>query len=99
MSLVIDGSRAQTIYGPMTDWRGSASCPPEHSPRTANPGGEAHDGTIGRSGCAPLPPRPNAIDASVRIAAHVMTDRSAGDGARAEHDTGPYDATRRVPDI
>jgi hypothetical protein len=46
-----------------------------------------------------LPPSANAIYASVCIASHVMTDSSAGDGARAEHDTGPCDTTRRVPHV
>ena len=46
-----------------------------------------------------LPPYANAIHASICIAAHVMTDRSAGDGARAENHTRPCDATGRITDV
>ena len=49
--------------------------------------------------CALLPPWANAIYATIGIASHVMTDSGAGDGAWAEHDTGPCDTTRRVPDV
>jgi len=41
----------------------------------------------------PLPPRPNAIDAAICIAAGVMTDRSARHRTRPEHDACPGNAT------
>lgn len=42
---------------------------------------------------ARLPPRPDAIDAPIRIAADVVTDGCSRDGAWPEHDAGPRDAT------
>jgi predicted ATPase len=48
---------------------------------------------------AELPPYANAIYASICIASRVVTDRSAGDGTRAEHDTGPCDAAGRITHV
>ena len=47
----------------------------------------------------PLPPRPNAIDATICIATGVMTDRSARHRTRPEHDAGPRHATGRIADV
>jgi len=44
----------------------------------------------------PLPPCPNAIDATICIAAGVMPDRSARHRTRPEHDTCPGNATRWI---
>ena len=44
----------------------------------------------------PLPPRPNAIDATIHVAAGVMTNRSARHGARSQHDACPGNATGRI---
>jgi hypothetical protein len=43
-----------------------------------------------------LPPHPNAIDATVCIAAGVMTDRSARHRTRPEHGPRPGNATLRI---
>ena len=44
----------------------------------------------------PLPPRPNAIDATICIATGVMTDRSARHRTGPEHDACPGNASHRI---
>jgi len=44
----------------------------------------------------PLPPHPNAIDATVCVATGVMTDRSTRHRSRPEHDACPSNATHRI---
>ena len=46
-----------------------------------------------------LPPRPNAIDAPVCIAAGIVPNRSARHRTRPEHDAGPGDATLRIINV
>ena len=44
----------------------------------------------------PLPPHPDAIDATIHVATGVMTDRSARHRTRPEHDACPGHATVRI---
>ena len=46
-----------------------------------------------------LPARPNAIDATVCIAAGIVPDRSACHGTWPEHNAGPGNATVRIVNI
>jgi hypothetical protein len=47
----------------------------------------------------PLPPHPNAIDATIHVATGVMTDRSARHRTRPEHDASPCDAMDGITDV
>lgn len=47
----------------------------------------------------PLPPRPNAIDAPVCIAAGIVPDCRARHRTRPQHDAGPSDATLRIINV
>ena len=47
----------------------------------------------------PLPPRSNAVDAPICIAADVIADRSTCHRPGMEHDAGPGNATARITNI
>jgi len=74
----------------------SVACP--HGDEKKPPPGRSGDGFfLARDPRnKPLPPRPNAIDAAICIAASVMTDRSARHRTRPEHDACPGNATGRI---
>ncbi len=47
----------------------------------------------------PLPPHPNAIDATIHVTTGVMTDRSARHRTRPKHDACPCDAMGGITDV